>query len=143
MAEWIVGGLLGWCSIKDIKSKELSLRLLLVTAGSGIIFQVWIGVLPLWQWLAGILLGVIVLGVGFATREAIGYGDGLMIGVIGIWLGVAAGIEILFLGLCISACLSALLLTFKKVNRNYRIPFIPFLFLAWLIWLVATRLGGE
>ena len=71
--------------------------------------------------------GILIYIVAFLSREKIGKGDALSL----IFIGMAAGFETvlsaLFISLTITALLSGILLTLKKVKKDTRIPFLPFL----------------
>ena len=71
--------------------------------------------------------GIIIYIVAFLTKEKIGKGDALSL----IFIGMAAGIErvlsALFVSLSITALLSGVLLILKKVKRDTKLPFLPFL----------------
>lgn len=142
MEKWVVGVFLGICSASDIKRKEIHLLIIGIFGISGILFQVCTGNIATWKWGLGALMGISMLGISFVTREAIGYGDGLVIGVLGLWLGIVPAFEILFLGLCASALVSAVLIIIKKVARGYRIAFVPFILLAWILWIGMNIKGG-
>lgn len=136
MEKWIVGIFLLICSVSDLRTKQVSVPIITIFAAAGIIFQLICGSLDFWQWMTGCLMGIGIVGIGWITREAIGYGDGLSAAVLGIWLGIFTAIEILFLGLLLSAGVSAVLITVKKAGRKYRIPFLPFILLGWGLWIL-------
>lgn len=136
MEKWIVGIFLLICSISDLKTKQVSMLTITLFAAVGALFQLIWGMLDSWQWLAGCLMGIGIVGIGWITREAIGYGDGLSAAVLGIWLGIFTAAWILFLALLMSAGVSAVLITVKKAGRKYRIPFLPFMLLGWGIWIL-------
>ena len=79
------------------------------------------------QLLAGLLPGIFLLILARITREAVGYGDGLILLFIGLSLGFWECIGIFFaglLGIFLAAVLALLLFGRKK---SLEIPFIPFL----------------
>lgn len=131
----MAGLFLGIGSVMDIKRREIPLLLLGAFAVSGIVAQLIGGYAAVSQWLGGGVAGLLLVGIGRLTGESIGYGDGLAASVLGIWLGVFALIEILFLALMLSAVLAGYLFLVKKVGGKYRIPFLPFLMASYLIWL--------
>lgn len=136
MASWITGLFLGLCSIKDLKHKEISVRVTAIFCVLGIIYRLSGGSAAVKQAVFGMILGAVVLGVGYLTSEAIGYGDGLAVGILGIWLGFWQTFEILFLALFLSACAAAIVIVIKRPGRKYRIPFVPFLLMGWIFWVL-------
>lgn len=93
--------------------------------GTGI--QIFEGSVSLGAWFGGILLGAALLFLAFVTREEIGYGDGWLVLVMGMSLGLKFSFLSFLLALGISALVGGCLLIFRKVRRNYRLPFAPFL----------------
>lgn len=124
-------------SWQDIKRKEISAKLLILIGIVGTSIQFFEGTVSLGSWFGGAALGAVLLFLGFVTREDIGYGDGWLVLVMGMSLGFQTSFLALLLALGISALAGGFLLVFKRVNRSYRIPFAPFLFLGCILSLAA------
>ena len=76
----------------------------------------------------------LVPGVGFFllsffSREKVGYGDGWVLLMIGLFLGIYRCFLILIVGLAAESAVAIVLLTFRKIQRDKEIPFSPFLLL--------------
>ena len=125
-------------SWQDFKKKEISSELLILIGGVGTGIQFFEHTVSLGSWFGGIGLGLALLFLGFVTREDIGYGDGVLVLVMGMSLGFWPSFLSLLLALGISALAGGFLLVFRKVKRNYRIPFAPFLLLGCLLCFVIT-----
>lgn len=129
--------LLGISSYTDIKNRKISMRLLLVFGILAIL--VWIeklytnGIIEVCTILVSILPGLLLLLLGKATRESIGYGDGYLLIVIGIYIGFIRTVSILITALFLTAIISIFLLIFRKVSRRTEFPFIPMLLISYLI----------
>lgn len=54
----------------------------------------------IWQAFGGILPGMFLLASAYATRQAIGYGDGLAVCVCGLYLGMGQTFAMLFMHCC-------------------------------------------
>ncbi len=67
--------------------------------------------------------------LSFLTREKVGYGDGWVLLMIGLFLGVYRCFLILLFGLMTESVVAIVLLTLGKINRDREIPFVPFLLL--------------
>ena len=92
----------------------------------------------LWQeCVVGMIPGVMLLVVAGITKKA-GYGDGIVLMQMGIYLGW----EKVFVLFCFSLLLLSgscmVLLLLRKVNKNTRMPYISFLAITYL----AVMLGG-
>lgn len=82
--------------------------------------------------LKAILPGDVLLVTAFLTKKA-GYGDGIVMLFLGILSGSVKSLLIFAVSLFLAAVFSVILLGVRKVGRNTRIPFLPFLTAAWLI----------
>jgi prepilin signal peptidase PulO-like enzyme (type II secretory pathway) len=71
--------------------------------------------------------------VSKATREGFGYGDSLMIMVVGFHIGLMLMLQVLMVSFAILAIFSAILMTRKIKKKGDSIPFIPFLTMGYLI----------
>ena len=74
-----------------------------------------------------LLPGIIVYAVAFFSKERIGKGDAVTLMFIGAVAGKETVLMSLFVSLTIAALISAVLLILKKVQKDTKLPFIPFL----------------
>lgn len=88
--------------------------------------------------LLALIPGLILLLTGFVTRQQIGYGDGIIVLLTGLMVGIKNCLSILVLGFGLIFVFSIFLLLIKKIKKKHRIPFVPFLFLAQCILLLTT-----
>lgn len=88
-----------------------------------------------WEWIAGAAPGALLLGTAWLTAEAVGYGDGCVLIVAGLYLGGKAAVSLLLTGLLLLCPVSLALLVWKK-DRKRTLPFVPFLLAAYLLWLL-------
>ena len=121
-------------AIWDIRTKELPLWISLVLGSCGFLYSVCNKRSGL-EILIALLPGLFCLLLGYVTRQAIGYGDGILIcslGLIYTWQDVVqiCSIAIVFAGL-----MGIVLLVVFRKNGKYEIPFVPFLFLGWCVLL--------
>ena len=68
----------------------------------------------------------------FRSRGAIGRGDGYLLCVAGVYLGIAGTLSLLSGALFLCAIWSLLLLAIKKAGKKTEIPFVPFLLAAYV-----------
>ena len=118
-------------SVMDIRSRRISLLLLL----AGIPLAVFgffcgrdISAVILW---AGAAVGGVFMAVSRATKEAFGYGDSLLIGIMGMLLGFWNILSVLVTAFLLAALFSVILLFWNHFNRKASFPFIPFLTVAY------------
>ncbi len=82
--------------------------------------------------------GTVFLMIAFMTKQAVGYGDGMIIILLGLSLGLIQCVSVVFTGLVLSSAVSVYILIFTRGNRQTRLPFVPFLLLAWGAKLIGT-----
>jgi len=131
-----IGILLFLCGIQDMKSKKVSLGLVLIGAIIIFILTMSTATLSLQNRFAGLSIGIFVIIISLLTGGKIGLGDGLLLCITGIGLGFWSNLELFALALLIAAIVSIFLLSFRLADRKKSIPFIPFLFLSFLGLLI-------
>lgn len=149
MRFFIAGMILVCSSIQDIKKRSLSNRGLVF---GGIVAVVWcllewvysgwiagncldISRFP-WERLAGVVPGTGLLVLSWTMKGQVGCGDAWLMCIIGILLGVGQSVSILFYALLVAGSVSLVLLVFRKVKRDTKLPFVPFLFGGYLLSLM-------
>ncbi len=143
MADLIIKGVLGILllatALQDVRTKRISLWIILLGAVlicAGIPFAKEITIIDR---VLGTLVGVVILITSKASRGKIGMGDGYLLCVTGICLGFWSNMELFALALFAAALVSILLLILRLADRKKSIPFVPFLFLAYLIQSIGTK----
>ena len=124
---------LGILAGMDVRKRQISLVL------TGVLFLAGIG----WQILVdsrasratattSLLPGAGFLTLSYISREQVGYGDGLLLLTVGIWLGFGQTFGVLTLGLILCSVLCGVLLMRKKIRKQDSIPLVPFLLLGFV-----------
>jgi len=88
------------------------------------------------QSLLGMLLGGSVLVFAWITRESIGYGDGWLFVVTGIFLGNLQNFILLFGSLLFAGIFAIVCLVLKKKGRNDRLALAPFVLTAYVVFVL-------
>jgi len=70
--------------------------------------------------------------IAFATKKA-GYGDGIVLLLVGMVSGGGKGLWIFCISLFLISIFSVILLLCHKVRRNSEVPYLPFLTVAWIL----------
>lgn len=124
------------CSITDIRSKKISLGIAGLFAAAGIALTIaGIGLRP-FDAIGGILIGACLLGLARITGERIGYGDGVMVGVTGLFLGLFSNFALLCLAAFFSGIYGIAMMIFKKANKDTELAMAPFLALALVVMML-------
>lgn len=128
----------GWllaASILDIRSRRVPVWMLIL----GGIFAVLTAVCNCEFTLAecvemikGCIPGVILLLMAAATGKA-GTADGIVLIFLGICMGSKICLAVFMLSLMLISLFSGVLLALRRVGRNTRLPYLPFLSAAWLL----------
>lgn len=130
--------LLIYLSYEDIRFLKISTYLLLAGFVTAIIFLIWGRELSVGEYLAGGCLGVLFFLCG-TVSENIGAGDGALIMLLGLLLGIQQLISILFVSLFLCSGAAAALYAAGKAKRGSRLPFVPFLFGGFCITVFVGR----
>lgn len=122
-----------FCTYTDFKDNQISLPLCLFFGAGGIACNLIYPQYRIETIVGGVAIGIFMLLLSKITREAIGYGDGVVILVSGIYLGFVQNLTMLLYGLFLSAIISGILLVFRKRKWRDQVPFVPFLLAAYLL----------
>lgn len=126
----IAFGILGICAIFDIKKKEIPVVFVFIgifTALGFDIWQMWNGKISITEMGFSFLPGIIFLFISFYTKEKIGYGDGLLLIMSGLYVGFYQCLLTVCISLVFTSVFALILLVLHKAGKNSEIPFAPFL----------------
>lgn len=122
---------LAFCTLCDLRSMQIPLAGLvifgLVIVGIGIINGTLFQQLGFLQ----LIPGAVFLLISLLGKQSVGYGDGMVILLLGILLGISRCVAVIFMGLIFCSIVSIFILLLKKGNRRTKLPFMPFLLAAW------------
>lgn len=133
------GLLLFMAGIEDIRKKEISVIYL---AAMGIVALCGCVCRENFNWYGaagGFLVGLCMIAVSQMSGEQIGRGDGMVVAALGILCGVRNTLGIVCFASIFMLVPVCILLVGKRGNRKTRLPFLPALFLGYLMSLA---LGG-
>lgn len=137
--------MLGLCGIEDYREKKISVWKIILYAGVVAGYEIWecssrksAGDIWLLKSVLGSLPGLVMLGMGKLARESMGYGDGILVLIMGISMGFWETMGILFTAGIGASAAAVYILLRKKGGRKRQIAFVPFLFLGMAgggLWL--------
>ena len=133
-----VGLLLGIQSFFDMKRKLIPTCVTIVGAVIGIGCTVYRG-RTVGELMLALMPGMVIVLLGKITKEAIGYGDGMLIGMLGFFYSLEDVAYICMSAFWGAAGVALILLVMKSKKRKDAVPFVPFLFLGWLIRLLLVK----
>ena len=140
-AEWAVSLIfIMICTITDIRKREIPLTMIILFSCLSLVIAKIRGEEGGWfSFLYSMAPGVFFLLLSFCTRQSIGYGDVLVILVLGLYVGYRKCIMIVAIGLVASSVYALVLLVCRKVKGKSRIAFVPFLAIGWGVVYVAQK----
>ena len=112
--------------------EEVSVRSLLILLAIAVLCQVLCSNGELRMMVAGGLCGGVFLFLSWFTQESFGYGDSILILILGILSGGWNLLWILFAAFLIASVYGGIMIARKKYTRKNSFPFIPFLTVAYL-----------
>ena len=119
-------------AVMDIRWKKLSLMILLsgtVPLAAGFLCDREIHIILL---AAGAAVGVIFLIISRVTEVSFGYGDSILIMIMGGFLGFWNILSLLTAAFSMAALFSIFMLIRKRFHRKSAFPFVPFLTAAYI-----------
>ena len=135
LLETILLGFLGACAWQDHRERRISVRMLLLAGILGVILDLWLLETTVMELIWGVLPGIALLAVSWASRGEIGAGDGLMVMVMGVYLGAGSVLGVFFCASVFAGIMGFILLFFYKKKRDHEMPFAPFLLAAYVLGL--------
>lgn len=126
---------LGVNAILDFKYKKIPwvLSICFIVIGIGSVLTS--SPINWWQFL-GAIVGIGMILISVCTKQAIGLGDGLVLLVVGIFIGLWKTLMILFLAGILVAVVGIVMMVQKKGNLKTSLPFIPFLLAAYGVYMI-------
>lgn len=141
MEQICVLSFLGMNSCLDLYKKQVSLFLVVFYTALSIPYLV-MDRQRLFLLLAGVVPGLLLLCIGKVSGGAMGQGDGLVVMVSGLYMGLWKTLEWITLALLLAAVWAGFLLVFKKKGGKASFPFVPFLMAAYVIPLLIQAAEG-
>ena len=116
----------------DVRTKEIPMWISICFGGCSFLYSIcmqrsWTSIL------LALVPGVVCLMLGCVTRQAIGYGDGILITALGMLYSIEELLEICMVAMLFACAAGLILLIVFKKEGNYEIPFVPFLFMGWMM----------
>ena len=131
---------LSMLSVLDMRFRKVPVWLLVVGGIAGTGHQIW-------KWVkgdsvsivligVGAIVGILFLGVSKITGQALGYGDGIIILILGICLGFWDLSIVLMIAFFIASVMAIALIVVKKGKRKRTMPFVPFLCIGYIVFVL-------
>ncbi len=123
--------ILGVICVFDIKRKKIPVYMLIVLAAAGIISNFTVGEFDIEKRIIAMLPGMILLIVSMITKQQIGYGDSLIILIMGLYIDIDDILSIVLSSFLLSSIAAIILMTVFKKKKNFEMAFSPFLLIGY------------
>ena len=117
-------------ALRDLRTGMIAMTPVAAAAFSGTLIRACSGAGP-GELLASLMPGLCMLAVSKVTNEAAGYGDGWIIIGAGLLNGLYVTLVTVFTGLLSMFTVSVFIKTGGDMEKDVRIPFVPFLAAAY------------
>lgn len=137
LGDLVLGCFLFICALCDFKERRIPVLLLIFMNVVAVFFHCFSPKVSLVSVGAGVMIGILFLGISKWTKEAVGYGDSWLMLILGIYLGGLKVLELLLLASLLSGVVSLFGLCVLKWKRNNTLPFVPFMLVSYLgvMWI--------
>jgi len=118
----------------DYKTQLLEVRQLLGFGAVGILLcEDWV---TLYHAIGGSLIGILVLFAAWCSKESIGYGDGWLFVLTGVFLGFIQNLTLLLGSLILAGVFAIACLILKKKRRSDSMALGPFVLAAYVLFVL-------
>lgn len=130
----LFGVYLAYLSVEDIRKKSLPVP----GIAAGLLFVPFFVItegasnITLLDNLKGMIPGGLLIFISFLSRGQIGIGDGAVVLITGVAIGIGNIVIVLTGALLLISVFSMLMLLLGKLNRKSTLPFVPFVFAGYL-----------
>lgn len=138
---YVLLGTLGLHSFEDIRQKKITVGLTLFSGIAGILLHLLYQNQSIFEMIAGMVSGALVLAAGQMTNSKIGAGDGIVFMLTGLYLGLTDNLRLMFISFFLAGIWGLYLLTVKRCEKTRRIPFVPFMFLGYCLIMAGGAAG--
>ncbi len=125
---------------KDIREHKVSVVMLVLCGTISVITSSIVMITEpngIWKsHLAGMMIGLIFIGISKVTREGLGYGDSLLLCVLGLYLGIWSLLGLLITTWMLTAVAAGIMLVRSRFKKQTLLPMIPFVAVGYItVWL--------
>ena len=133
----IMGGTLLYMAVYDLRKKVVPLYMILVMGILAVLHTAVCKSLSWAQLLLGLGIGIFFLAFSKITREAVGYGDSLVLLCLGMFLGGSSLAKMVMAAAIGSSLFAIVVGMVKGWNRKQTLPFIPFVCAGYVgvVWI--------
>jgi len=130
----LCGIVLALCSFQDIKGRYINIVPPVMLSAFVILYGIIKNGNIDVEVLISIIPGLTLLIISFISKEMVGFGDGVIVGCMGICSGIYK--EIIVLGISFLliwlSCIVGIICG-RRIHRKTALPYVPYVLMAWII----------
>lgn len=126
-------GTLGVHSIEDMRKRKITVSITMFSAIIGVLLHLLYLDESIFFMLAGMLSGVSILLLSKLSGGRIGAGDGIVFMLTGLYIGVWENMILMCISFFLAGVFGIFWIIIKKKSLQEKLPFMPFLFTAYLV----------
>lgn len=124
------------CAWIDWKKQQVYVMIPCLAGVLGLALHIFLQDRAILDLLLGTSMGAACVLAAFCTKESIGYGDGVIFILTGIFLGFWENLDLLMGTLMLAGAAALFFIVTKKKGRKDRMPVVPFVFAAYVLHLL-------
>ena len=128
------------CSITDIKTRKINLKICIIFFLLGLFINMFIIKCDIQILLYNLIPGILLLFISILTKGASGCGDAVIFIIMSFYLSSVSTFIIWFMSLS-AASLFSIILIIKKFSRKYALPFAPFITFGFTLFILLNFLS--
>ena len=125
-------------SIVDIKRKKVHVSGAILLAVMGIIMLFVEQRFSVITFLMSESVGIILYMISVLTEEKLGRGDAIYVLALGTLLDIREMMLVCMISFCLASFVGILLLILKKVEKQYKLAYLPFLTAGYLFYTIGN-----
>lgn len=137
LQSYVLLGTLGLHSIEDIRDKKITISVSIISGIVGVFLHLLFQNKSIYSMLFGMAAGAGILLLSLCSEGRVGAGDGIVFMMTGLYLGIMENLMLMLLSFSMAGIWGICMLCLGKIDKNDRIPLIPFLFVSYIgmcIW---------
>lgn len=137
----ILGLMFAICTVEDVFMRRIHLLTIAVFGAGGIIFLFAESRIHIYDAVAGACVGLFIIVLSVLSHGAIGAGDGLVLMVSGIYIGMWDNLILLWVAVLIAGAAGLIKRCMLHTGKKDTMPFAPMLMTSYII-LRTSGMGG-
>lgn len=133
----VVAAFIGICSITDIWNRKIYLSICGIFLCIGMLLKLFVYTESVGYTVVSVIPGFLMIAAAFVSKERVGYGDGVVIFIVGILCGLNMTLGICGFAFFILSIYSFVMIILKKKKWNDEIPFLPFLMIGNILFMIS------